>query len=291
MPKYYDKWRSAMHTCRACGWQGLGSELQQGEMFDALFEVDCPKCGERVTVVELPTIEESRANWQKVSPVDRAVVALVQAHMRAQHLARRRSTVTLSRIEATTRTGAEPVHDDGHAIGPTVLDFWRWSVSDLLSNATRGRLAEFLIAKALGIDTARPRDEWAAWDLTSPEGIKIEVKCSAYLQSWYQTKLSSPSFSIRPSRAWDPNTNNLSPTSQRQAQLYVFALLAHREKATVDPLNIRQWVFFVVPTTHIDGYQRSQSSITLKSLTKLSEPVPYQDLRSQILKSVEHGAT
>lgn len=199
--------------------------------------------------------------------------------------------MTLSRIIATSLTGAEPIHDGGRAIGPTVLDFWRWSVSDLLSNVTRSRLAEFLIANALGIDTAPPRDEWAAWDLTSPEGIKIEVKCSAYLQSWYQARHSSPSFSIKPSRAWDPNTNSYSATSQRQAHLYVFALLDHLDKATVDPLDVRQWVFFVVPTSSIDGYQRSQSSITLKSLTKISRPVRYQELRAQILRSLEPIAT
>ena len=32
-----------------------------------------------------------------------------------------------------------------------VIDFWKWSVSDLVSNATRGRLAEFIVAKALKI--------------------------------------------------------------------------------------------------------------------------------------------
>jgi len=198
--------------------------------------------------------------------------------------------VTLSRIEAATRTGSEPIHDNGVAIGSTVLDFWRWSVSDLLSNVTRGRLAEFLVAKALGIDAANPSEEWASWDLTSPEGIKIEVKCSAYLQSWYQAKLSSPYFSIKASRAWDPNTNSLSPTSLRQAQLYVFALLAHREKATVDPLNVRQWAFFVLPTSRIDDYKRSQSTITLKSLETLCEPVAYHDLRAHILRFVDLGA-
>ncbi|WHZ21248.1 MAG: hypothetical protein OJF47_000360 [Nitrospira sp.] len=195
---------------------------------------------------------------------------------------------SLLRKKPSSLTGSEPLHDAGEALGPTVVDFWRWSVSDLLSNATRGRLAEFLIAKALGVGTLSPRDEWAAWDLTSPEPecIKIEVKCSAYLQSWYQAKLSSPSFSIKPSRAWDPDTAKLSPMSERQAQVYVFALLAHRDKTTVDPLNVRQWEFYVVPTSRIAGYQRSQSTITLRSLQGLCEPASYQELRAQVLLAV-----
>jgi len=36
-------------------------------------------------------------------------------------------------------------------------DFWRWSASDLLSNALRGVLAEFIVARALGIDTTAAR--------------------------------------------------------------------------------------------------------------------------------------
>jgi hypothetical protein len=66
------------------------------------------------------------------------------------------------------------------------LDFWRRSASDILSNATRGRLAEFLVATATGIDIKTVRDEWGAYDLLTPEGIKLEIKSAAYLQSWYQ---------------------------------------------------------------------------------------------------------
>lgn len=84
MPKYYDNWRESEHLCRHCGWHGLGNELVHGEMFDALFEVDCPQCGERVTTVELPTLTESRANWEKVAPVDRAIVEVAEAQIREQ---------------------------------------------------------------------------------------------------------------------------------------------------------------------------------------------------------------
>ena len=36
----------------------------------------------------------------------------------------------------------------GETIG-TVLDFWKWAYSDLLDNAQRGILAEYLVANAL----------------------------------------------------------------------------------------------------------------------------------------------
>ena len=68
----------------------------------------------------------------------------------------------------------------------TVLDFWRWSTSDLMSNATRGVLAEYLVAVALGVDD-QPRIEWDAVDLRY-EGRGIEVKSAAHHQSWPQAR-------------------------------------------------------------------------------------------------------
>jgi hypothetical protein len=180
--------------------------------------------------------------------------------------------VDLSRLHPQPKTGSEPLHVDGKALPFTLLDFWRWSCSDLVSNATRGRLAEFIVATALAIPTGRVRDEWSPWDLTTPEGITVEVKSAAYIQSWHQHRLADITFSTRKSRAWDPETNQLSDTAERQAQLYVFALLAHQEKSTVDPLNIGQWRFYVLSAAVLNTRKRSQHSITLPSLIALCKP-------------------
>lgn len=143
-------------------------------------------------------------------------------------------------------------------------------MSDLVSNATRGRLAEYIVARALGISTAGVRDEWAAYDLITPHGIRIEVKSAAYLQSWHQTALSKITFSIRKARTWDSKTNLLDDTPVRSADVYVFALLAHQDKATLDPLDLDQWEFYVVPTRVLDERARSQHSITLASLQEIA---------------------
>ncbi len=152
------------------------------------------------------------------------------------------------------------------------MDFWAWSASDLLSNATRGRFAEFLVAKALGISTAGVRDEWAVYDLQLPDGSGIEVKSAAYLQSWGHKELSTIKFGVRRSCAWDPETNELAEEAKRSAKVYVFALLRHQDKATVDPLNLEQWEFFVLPTWVLDERRRSQDSIMLGSLEKEAGP-------------------
>ena len=49
---------------------------------------------------------------------------------------------------------------------------------------------------------------------------------------------------------------------RRHAQVYVFALLAHTGKATVNPLDLDQSAFYVLPTAVLDGRTRSQHSIT-----------------------------
>lgn len=168
------------------------------------------------------------------------------------------------------KSGDEQFCANGESLGYTLKDFWIWNVSDLVTNITRGRLAEFIVAKALGISTGVVRYDWDSFDLTTPTGLKIEVKSAAYLQSWPQKKLTTIIFPIRKTRAWDEQTNIQSKEAKRQSDVYVFALLAHTDKPTVDPLNINQWEFYVLPTTVLDNYDRSEVSITLKSLDALS---------------------
>lgn len=80
-----------------------------------------------------------------------------------------------------------PVEGDEPFVGvdATVLDFWRWSFPDLRLNIVRGVLAEFLVAKAVGC-TEAPKKEWANFDVLTPAGVRVEVKASAYWQSWAQ---------------------------------------------------------------------------------------------------------
>jgi len=197
--------------------------------------------------------------------------------------------LNLGQIVTSPKTGKEPLHADKTQVGDyTLQDFWTWSVSDLVSNATRGRLAEFIVATALGIKARGVvRDEWDAFDLLTTDGKKIQVKSAAYIQSWHQTKLSPIIFSTKKSRYWDAKTNKMDKEAKRQADVYVFALLAHEDKPTVDPLNVNQWKFYVVSTNKLDGYGRSEVSITLKSLESLSGgATDYSNLKKQIKRAI-----
>lgn len=58
--------------------------------------------------------------------------------------------------------------------------------------------------------------------------------------------------------------------------------LKHTDQATIDPMKMEQWDFYVLPTSRLDNYIRSQSSITLNSLKNLVEVKPYSELKAAI---------
>lgn len=194
-----------------------------------------------------------------------------------EHDDRNALPVNLGRLHPKRMTGNERFHDRNKALDYRLLDFWQWTCSDLVSNTKRGVLAEYIVSRALGIVDGIS-DEWAPYDLDTPDGTKVEVKSAAFLQSWHQEKLSSISFQIRKTRAWDRETNKLSDKAQRHAHVYVFALFSHKDKTTVDPQDVAQWEFYVVPTRVLDERQRSQQSITLQSLRRLAKPIAYGEL-------------
>jgi len=193
-------------------------------------------------------------------------------------------------LDVHPKTGAEPFHYAGASLGFDLLRFWQWSASDLASNALRGRLAEFLVAQALGI-TGGVRAEWDAVDLRTPEGITLEVKSAAYLQTWAQKAPSIISFDIRPTRFWDPHTNDMEAEPRRQAELYVFALLSHQNKATLDPMDLAQWAFFVLSTAVLNAKLPTQKRVSLFTLLKLGpEHCGFSDLRSAVERIASSAA-
>ncbi|WP_223170345.1 hypothetical protein [Maribacter aquimaris] len=188
----------------------------------------------------------------------------------------------LRKILAKPKDGTESLTDIGTKINYNLLDFWRWSVSDILSNATRGRFAEFIVGTAVGLKSTDLREEWDAFDLTTDSGIKIEVKSAAYIQSWNQKSFSKISFSIKPTRYWDSENNVQGDEPKRHADLYVLCHLKHQDQNSIDPLKMEQWDFYVLPTFVLDYYQRSQHSITLNSLKKLTAAKQYSELKMAI---------
>lgn len=167
------------------------------------------------------------------------------------------------------KTGSERFISKDRKLPASLLDFWQWSSSDLLSNALRGVLAEFIVAMALGINIDKPREEWAMYDLVTNEGIKVEVKSAAYVQSWKQTKPSKISFSIRNTIGYDEDGKPIHETPRRQADVYVFCLLAVEDGMKVDPMKLDQWEFYILTAKILNELMPAQKSISLSRLQKI----------------------
>ena len=171
-------------------------------------------------------------------------------------------------IKETRKTGSEKFHHNSNEKSSSLLDFWQWSTSGLMNNTTRGILAEFIVAQSLGIAESI-RSPWDAYDLLLPNGIKIEVKSSAYIQAWYQKKLSNITFGIGKTRGWNEQTNQQDSELKRQADIYIFCLLNHEIQDTIDPLDMDQWDFYILLTSELDDKVGDQKKIGLNSLMKL----------------------
>lgn len=162
--------------------------------------------------------------------------------------------------------GNEPFTLHGSDTSIMLQDFWRWAYSDLLNNTHRGVLAEFLVHSALETKDVT-RADWLPFDLTSPSGLRIEVKSSAYLQAWTpEDVFSQISFDIAKKFAWDGAT--YASMAMRNSDLYVFCVFTARTR-DISILDLDYWDFYVLPTSVLNEKVPEQKTITLSSLLKL----------------------
>ena len=64
-------------------------------------------------------------------------------------------------------------------------------------------------------------------------------------------------------------------------------MLAHTDKATLNPLDLDQWTFYVLATSVLDARTRSQHSITLRTLAGLTAAVTFGDLAAAVHTAAE----
>ncbi len=171
-------------------------------------------------------------------------------------------------ISTEKKSGQELFLNGGNGTNKTLYDFWSWAFSDLVGNTERGKLAEYIVAMAVGAAEGIS-GSWESYDLRTPDGIRIEVKTSAYLQSWAQKELSQIRFGIRPTHAWDSEENSYDASLQRQADVYVFCVLKHKEQETLNPLDLEQWEFYVLSTNVLNRETDNQKTISLYRVESL----------------------
>ena len=161
----------------------------------------------------------------------------------------------------------------------TVLDFWRWAFSDLRDNATRGILAEFLVARAVG-DARDLRIGWANFDALADDA-RIEVKCSAFLQGWTTRRLSDLRFGQLRAREFDADRNEYSAEPRVRADVFVFAVQTQQDPASYDMFDIQHWEFWVAAGSTISQHAGKSVGIAWVR-THASGPVPYDRLADTI---------
>lgn len=178
--------------------------------------------------------------------------------------------MNLSRVlTEDQKTGQECIVDEQGRTVSSVQKYWQWTYSSLLNNTERGHFAEYLVALALGV-TNDIRIEWDKYDLKSPSGITVEVKASGYLQKWSQKELTKPNFTIRPTRAWNDKTDNYGEIKKRQADIYVFCIHNYKRKDDkINPLDLSQWEFYILPTKILNEKLPFQKNISLDKLKSL----------------------
>lgn len=70
------------------------------------------------------------------------------------------------------KTGEEFFYLKDKRLNLQLKDFWSWNQSDILNNALRGILAEYIVATAIEAKN-EIRIEWDGYDLVTEEGIKV----------------------------------------------------------------------------------------------------------------------
>ncbi|WP_425840985.1 hypothetical protein [Microbacterium sp. PA5] len=177
-----------------------------------------------------------------------------------------------------------PLRGDEKFVGmnATVQDFWRFAMSDLRVNNTRGYLAEFMVARALGVNALRT--EWDDYDVLW-DGIKIEVKASAHLQVWAQRQLSQIRFTGLRAHSWGDIEAGMSPEKSYKADVYVLAAHTVLEHAAYDPLDVSAWSFFVLPQAQLVAL--NVDSLSLARVSGLTEAVGITELAAAVLTA--HG--
>ena len=158
---------------------------------------------------------------------------------------------------------------NGDEIDLTMQDFWQWAYSDLLNNMRRSVLAEFIVASSLGINAPDAmRVMWQPYDLMY-EGLRIEVKSAAYVQSWDIRHPDHISFRIAPAKMPDDDGDYHRDTVRtRNSDVYVFCIY----KATSpdqNPLDLDLWDFYTIATKVLDEKKPNQKTITLPRLMDL----------------------
>ena len=187
----------------------------------------------------------------------------------------------------TKLTGVEHIHDERGKNVVTIQDFWMWAYSNLTDNTQRGAYAEYLVSVALGAK-ATTRKDWGPYDVLTPNGIRVEVKASAYIQAWKQSKLSKIIFGIPQTHKYDFDADAFNYDAEiiRQSDVYVFCVEKCKNTDELNERDLSQWDFYVISTAQINKTLGKQKTVSLSTLLKIgARKVSFCDLNAAVLEA------
>lgn len=159
-----------------------------------------------------------------------------------------------------------------------------FSVTD---NTQRGAYAEYLVSVALGAEAATRKD-WGPYDVLTPNGIRVEVKASAYIQAWKQSKLSKIIFGIPQTHKYDFDADAFNYDAEiiRQSDVYVFCVEKCKNTDELNERDLSQWDFYVISTAQINETLGMQKTVSLSTLLKIgARKVSFCNLNAAVLET------
>ncbi len=153
----------------------------------------------------------------------------------------------------------------------------------LITNVFRGHVVEAIVAEALEPDWTWSSQDHASCDFSRDDGVRLEVKQSAALQSWAvdPPKKICASFDIAPRKGYWEGLTWISEPGRR-AHIYLFAFHKTIDE-TADHRDPSQWLFYVVRADDLPDAR----TISLGPLGRLAQPCGFAELHDQVAKVAE----
>ena len=190
-----------------------------------------------------------------------------------------KSLDSITRLSGDHLIGNEAFTYHGEETDMTILEYWRWLYSELFD--LQSSIAEYIVAKALGLKKAYNVGDWTLFDIEY-RSTRIEVKETSYVHAWQtdeEPKSKTRAFGIN--KAHDTYQDSTSEL-HRQNDIYVFCLNTGETRKTANPLQLEHWEFYIVPTSLINEKCGDANSISLSRLRKMTPVVPYPEIKANI---------
>lgn len=184
-------------------------------------------------------------------------------------------------------SGLEMFTNKGISTGFSIQDFWKFQYSNLWD--MQEYIAEFLVAKALGLKTPQNCNGWTLWDILY-RNVKIEIKSTAYYHSWKTDGKISNRRTFGITKAYSRYKDSTSEY-KRQNDIYIFCLNIGYTKEDSNPMHLENWQFYIIPTKTINDICKDNKTISLGQVQKITGSklgLSYVELKNEIDKIIDN---